>query len=239
MTVELSCPICLEKPVPEAYLEDPPMPELGSLFASLSWTQWQDDRRRLHVRFLGGTPELHNLVKEHARTWTEYAAIEFAFENELVTAPDYYEIRIAFANDGHWSHIGTQSLRVPQHQPSMNLQISAATPAHEMRRVILHEFGHALSLVHEHQNPRGGIPWNREAVYAYYWRTYRWEPDKVDINVFTPYEVDHVHASEFDPQSIMLYAIPPELTLNGYSVDWNNELSALDRQYIAEIYPPV
>ena len=35
----------------------------------------------------------------------------------------------------------------------------------EVRRVVLHEFGHALGLIHEHQNPKGGgIEWNRDAV---------------------------------------------------------------------------
>ena len=36
----------------------------------------------------------------------------------------------------------------------------------ELRRVVLHEFGHALGLIHEHQNPEGGIQWNEPAVKA-------------------------------------------------------------------------
>ena len=36
----------------------------------------------------------------------------------------------------------------------------------ELRRVVLHEFGHALGLIHEHQNPEGGIEWNEPAVKA-------------------------------------------------------------------------
>ena len=31
-------------------------------------------------------------------------------------------------------------------------------------RVILHEFGHALALVHEHQNSALSIQWNETAV---------------------------------------------------------------------------
>lgn len=27
-----------------------------------------------------------------------------------------------------------------------------------------HEFGHALGLAHEHQNPAGGIEWNEEVI---------------------------------------------------------------------------
>ena len=55
--------------------------------------------------------ELHALVAQHARTWAEHTDIEFAFEDDLVSAPDFYEIRISFANYGHWSYIGAQSLQ--------------------------------------------------------------------------------------------------------------------------------
>ena len=33
------------------------------------------------------------------------------------------------------------------------------------RPTVLHEFGHALGLIHEHQSPfKGGFEWNREEV---------------------------------------------------------------------------
>ena len=35
----------------------------------------------------------------------------------------------------------------------------------EYRRVVLHEFGHALGLAHEHQSPGVAIPWNEQKVY--------------------------------------------------------------------------
>jgi hypothetical protein len=33
---------------------------------------------------------------------------------------------------------------------------------------VIHEFGHALGLIHEHQNPSGGIQWNKPVVCRYY-----------------------------------------------------------------------
>ena len=43
--------------------------------------------------------------------------------------------------------------------------------------VIIHEFGHALGMVHEHQNPTGGIQWNEQAVLNYYDKRFKrgWE----------------------------------------------------------------
>ena len=33
------------------------------------------------------------------------------------------------------------------------------------RATVLHEFGHAIGLIHEHQSPfKGGFEWNREEV---------------------------------------------------------------------------
>ena len=36
------------------------------------------------------------------------------------------------------------------------------------RATVLHEFGHSLGLIHEHQSPfKGGFEWNREEVSNY------------------------------------------------------------------------
>jgi hypothetical protein len=35
----------------------------------------------------------------------------------------------------------------------------------DLRSVILHEFGHALGAVHEHESPYARIQWDREKVY--------------------------------------------------------------------------
>ncbi|UBF30354.1 hypothetical protein K9N68_34685 (plasmid) [Kovacikia minuta CCNUW1] len=108
---------------------------------------------KLRVRFLGGTPEQQAIAKEQAQWWAEHANLSFDFNN----APDA-EIRIAFdPNDGAWSYIGTDCLSIPKDQPTMNLGfLDGGTAAHE--------FGHAIGLGHEHQNPEGGIEWNEEVV---------------------------------------------------------------------------
>jgi hypothetical protein len=42
----------------------------------------------------------------------------------------------------------------------------------------------------------------------------------------------------FDPQSIMLYPVPKELTKGGFEIPWSNsELSALDKEFIGKMYP--
>ena len=231
--------VCLAQPTPPPRTDLPRPPQFAhALLTSPHWARWQGEAPTLHIRFLDGHPYIHDAVKQVARTWTDYADIHFRFADELGTQPDLYEIRISFAGLGANSYVGVQALDIPQDQKTMNLQIDPTTNETVFRRTVLHEFGHALGLVHEHQNPAKGIPWNKAAVYDYYEDTYGWPAKMVDDNVFAYYEVDHVYASEFDPQSIMLYAIPPQLTHDGHSVDWNNELSEFDKKHIAALYAP-
>ncbi len=106
----------------------------------------------------------------------------------------------------------------------------------EFSHIILHEFGHALGCIHEHQSPAAGIPWNREAVYEYY-AAMGWSRSDVNRNLFEPYATTTTQHSSFDTASIMLYPIPASLTTNGFSVGWNTELSEMDKKFIAREYP--
>jgi len=125
-------------------------------------------------------------------------------------------------------------------QPTMNFGwLRSNTPNDEVRRVVLHEFGHALGLVHEHQNPAVAIPWNKAAVYQYYQGPpNQWSQEQVDLNIFEVYGKGLTKYTRFDRNSIMLYPIPAELTTGGYQVGWNNELSYWDKLFIRKCYPP-
>jgi len=113
------------------------------------------------------------------------------------------------------------------------------TPNEEYSRVVTHEFGHALALIHEHQNPAAKIPWNREAVYKYFQGPpNHWTREQVDINVFTRYSADITRYTAYDPASIMIYPIPVEFVSDiSYAVGWNKVLSETDKQYISSLYP--
>ena len=77
------------------------------------------------------------------------------------------QIRISFKYTGSWSTIGIDALDVPANQPTMNYGwLTADTEDAEYSRVVIHEFGHTLGLIHEHQHPEGGIPYDLEKVYT-------------------------------------------------------------------------
>lgn len=67
-------------------------------------------------------------------------------------------LMVLFIPGGSWSYIGTDASRIPLESFSMNLGFVD-------RPTVLHEFGHALGLIHEHQSPfEGGFKWNKEEV---------------------------------------------------------------------------
>jgi Astacin (Peptidase family M12A) len=106
-----------------------------------------------------------------------------------------------------------------------------------MRGTTLHEFGHALGLLHEQSYP-GGVKWNKsEDVYAYYKKTQGWDKDKVNAQVFEVSDVFYTNGTTYDPKSIMQYPIEAWQTTDGFVVPRNDDLSAGDKTLIAALYP--
>jgi hypothetical protein len=188
----------------------------------------------LRVCFLDGETSVRAKVESMARTWEEFANIHFNFCDDLQA-----EIRISFTHDpGSWSQVGKDALGVAPNEPTMNLGwLRPRSPQVWYDRTVLHEFGHALGCIHEHQSPVAGIPWNKPAVYRYYKTQLGWTEDMVDTNLFKLYETSQTQFSEFDPKSIMIYPISRQLTLNGFEVGWNGVLSEMDKSFIGSKYP--
>lgn len=190
----------------------------------------------LSVRMTGGSAFVRSKVRQFAEEWTKYANIRFAFVDDSQPA----EIKIDFGSDGFsWSVVGRDALLVPFNFSTMHFGwFDDGTSDTEFSRVVLHEFGHALGLIHEHQSPVAGIQWDKEKVYAFFnARTPPWDRGVVDSQVFARYSVSSTNFSQFDPTSIMEYAFPASLTLNGVGVPGNTTLSATDKQYIKLWYP--
>jgi hypothetical protein len=196
--------------------------------------KWPAGMTSLRVRFLDGDPAVQARVVPFAQVWSDYCNITFVFGDDRDA-----EIRVSFKYEGSWSSVGIDALDVAADEPTMNFGwLTPDTEDEEYSRVVTHEFGHALGLIHEHQSPAGGIPWNKAKVYeSYSGPPNNWSKEEIDVNMFPTYTRNQTNYTKVDKDSIMMYPIPAELTDGKFVVGWNRVLSATDKEFIASVYP--
>jgi serralysin len=190
------------------------------------------------VSFLDGNENLQQKVKQAALGWTAPGLANLTLQF-LPPAPKTL-IRISFSHNGSWSAIGTTCKQiVAKNRPTMNFGwLNIHSVDEEIQQVVLHEFGHALGLIHEHQNPSGQITWNRQVVIDDLSSSpNNWSLDVIEQNVFAPHNAKETNFTQLDPKSIMMYPIPAQWTSDGFSTELNHSLSMQDRRFIQQQYP--
>lgn len=188
----------------------------------------------LNVYFIDTKDE--ELIKRTIATanrWSAFANIKFKFVEFSSTS----HIRVSFREKGGYACIIGNLADSDRNRglTTLWLQDIDTRKADEFTRVVLHEFGHALALQHELQSPNVSINWDSAAVYNFYDTAYGWKPKKVDSQIFT--KIKTTEYTRFDPNSIMIYAVPAFLTKDCKSIEWPRGLSALDKSTIKKYYP--
>jgi hypothetical protein len=152
------------------------------------------------------------------------------------------DIRISFADpDASWSLVGTDATH-PSAKSGCNNNGNCASMNLGWFDVgtYIHEFGHAMGMIHEHQNTSHGqvpIDWNKPKLYQYMENTQGWDKEQVDTNVIGKYKSDQLNGSKFDAYSVMIYFFPAKLTKNGVGTRQNFRLSGVDAEWINKSYP--
>lgn len=208
----------------------------------------------LKVKFISGSPnDFREFIMNTVREWEAHAHVRFEFLDDLST--EYAHVRIdvgtGLPNDSmdSYSACGTNALVRPADQATMRLPLSmyrAFRNGHNteasVSRTVLHEFGHALGLLHEHQNPHREFQWTTAVVYlAFSLRGISKESvDNQFIRVFSG--PTFANSGQYDPYSIMNYALPRAFMFGSSACPPTRDDSILnlsdgDKAFIARIYP--
>lgn len=205
----------------------------GAILDELRWPKGSS----ITFGFLDGDPALCDRVDGVAREWLQRTGAKLIFERRRKA--ETAAIRISFRYNGSWSMLGRGCLSERDGaKPTMNFGwLEPTSTDAEVRGVVLHEVGHALGFIHEHQNPDGGIRWREDVVIkALSGPPNSWPVDQIRQNVLDGFDPRELIGTPFDKDSIMLYPFPAEWTVNGISTHSNGDLSAQDIELARRVY---
>jgi len=202
-------------------------------------TKYWAPGRTLKIAIARLDDELFDTVKNAINKWAPYVSLSFQFV-DLSDDDEQYEgdIRVELSplyNTVARSLIGTDALAAPAHEATMWLGVNTTDPKYES--VVIHEFGHALGRLHEHQHPDASIPWDREKAYAALEKNHGMSRAAVDAIVFPLPRDNNLTYAPYDRLSVMHYLIPNEITVGDWEQPTNLHLSAGDIAFARNMYP--
>lgn len=190
----------------------------------------------LKVNFVNGKEKLNKKVMEVAKQWEEYANIHF----EFVKKSEESEITVKFNTGKNDSKIGADALTFGNDEPIVCFDtLHENSPIEDVNKYVLHEFGHVLGFIHEHLHPLKKINWIREKAIEHYYKNYNYSVEDCEKNLFRKYMPSSLIYAEFDPNSIMMYPIPSDITDDGESFIMNSELTDIDKKMARLFYPSI
>jgi len=213
--------------------------------AAVSNKYWGADGVDLSVSFLDNPPqELRTKILFHMNAWDTTAGGNVKFkESSNIDGADVRINREVMADKrwrGYWSFLGTD-IKVysgPANQ-TMNLEaFSTSTSDAEFHRVVRHEAGHTIGLVHEHMREELVNKIDPDKAIAYYMDLTGWTEDQVRRQVLTPHDPNSIVGTPIaDPDSIMAYHVPAEITKDNVAIAGGGDLSPADIAFIKIVYP--
>ncbi len=204
---------------------------------------WGQGGVKLTVGFLGTTPsDLRTRIMSHMNAWNQTANVEFTETEDADDAQVRINREISSQAEwnGYWSFLGFDILQFegPFGQ-TMNLEaFTMNTDDEEFFRVVRHETGHTLGFPHEHMRRELVEKIDRDKAIVYYHDLTGWNEEQIVQQVLTPLEDDSIIGTPLsDPNSIMAYQVPGEITIDGQAIIGGLDISQADYDFCAKLYP--
>lgn len=209
----------------------------GSLIARTGKT-WPN-KSIIIVTFNDGTPEIKAEVERFSKEWTKFANVNFVFYSTPKQLPKNKaaDIIITFNTKVNTSAIGTDSKIASVTESSMNLSILSNKFIHQRRGLILHEFGHALGLEHEHQHKDRTLAFDETKAIGLCRSQLGFDEPACKMFILETFKDKDIYFSKYDPFSIMHYTLHPDFYKSKVDMDENMSLSLTDKLEISRLYP--
>ena len=152
---------------------------------------------------------------------------EFVFLDDIYNDQHITQavVRISLdVNSGNWSFVGIDNFFTSS---TSTMNISSLDSA-----TIMHEFLHVLGMGHEHDGTH--IKWNEDLLYNWTENIHNMDKEKTRKDIIEKYQYSHTNGQTFDPESIMLFYFPKELTTYSVGRLQNKRLSQNDVRYIMD-----
>lgn len=207
-----------------------------SRIAILTAKWWGAKRTELPTAFTEGTSvELRSKLLKYMNRWSDRGTVRIKFVHSA-TDPI---IRVSRGPGGYYSFLGVDALGIPANEHTLNLEgFTVKTAESEWLRVVPHEAGHALGAIHEHQRAEIVERLNAQAVIREFKRTQGWSADEIRQQILTPEPESALTGSPHTEEtSIMAYSFGGNLTKNGKPILGGSDITEMDYEYMAKIYP--
>lgn len=192
--------------------------------------------KTLNVVFLDGTPELHNMVAKYANEWSLYANLDFKYYVSEKALPNWEKahIKITFKATGNNSAVGTDSNYSSKHSMSLS---NLSDQNYINRYYVIHEFGHAIGLHHEHQNVNRTFELNEAKAIEHCKQSFAMDAQQCRMHIFDFKSGKGITSSKYDPTSIMHYGLHQDMLKYNVKIPSSYNFSLLDKIEIAKLYP--
>lgn len=204
------------------------LPHIPGVFSAMSTKgkTW-DVGQTIDICFLDGTDKENERIIQAASVWLLHCNLNFRWTDSIGNS----DVRISHKERGAWSFIGTDANYIPKDRATMNFGwLDDPT--------IIHEFGHFLGRLHEHQHPDKDFDFHKENVLRILGSPPNsWDSNTIYYNVLNMQKNENVIKDDYDRRSIMHYFYPASFTTKGVAFPINKVLSKGDIAHAKKVYP--